>query len=75
MPKMKTKERHQYGGRWLEVDEEFDAEEAHVKLLTAMGRAAVIPTGNYETRNMDASGNGGNSYPTRSRDRNNGRVN
>ena len=42
MVKMVTKKPHDYAGRQLHEGDEFEAEDAHVQLLTVLGRAEVI---------------------------------
>lgn len=56
MKRMKTLMPHEYDSKQLDVGDEFDCEEAHVELLTAMKRAEIIaePPQQYMTRDMAA---------------------
>lgn len=42
MPRMKSRVAHTYGGRRLEVGQEFEADERLVRTLIATGRAGVV---------------------------------
>lgn len=56
--KMRSKMPHEYAGKNLEAGDEFDCEQDHIQLLSALGRAEVIPqqvANTYVTRDMLAA--------------------
>jgi hypothetical protein len=53
---------HEYAGVQLNKDDEFDAEERDVPILSALGRAMVCERQNYATRDLVAG-----MMPSRSR--------
>ncbi len=57
MTRMISSSSHVYGGRALNAEEEFDAEDLHVQLLIVLGRARVKPQPEeptYSTRALTA---------------------
>lgn len=70
MIEMKSTQRHEYGGRWLEEGEVFQAEDAHVTLLTALKRAERTDgQQGYTTRAMEP-GRASQGYQSRNARRN-----
>lgn len=55
MPQMETKVAHRYGGRELSVGDKFEAEDRHVRVLIAQGKAMLVDGGGYQTTHIATS--------------------
>ncbi|HXU04659.1 MAG TPA: hypothetical protein VN903_27040 [Polyangia bacterium] len=55
MPKMISLVQHEYAQRVMQPDETFEAEDPHVQLLIALGRAELVNPGERSTRVMESS--------------------